>query len=183
METFLLKFKQIALLLSVRVEAARALAGADPSMLTVQQRRRLQKTTAELIKAELASADRPETHVNPSAIYVNLGQPETAEKELRTALRLAPDFVPALVNLADLYRLLQRDADAEPLLHHAVKVSPDAAEPTHALGLLLVRKGNRIEALSWLKKAVELAPNEARYSDVLNIVQKELGNNETGGLK
>ena len=162
-------------LLSVRVEAARALAGVEPAMLTAPQQRRLQQTTAELIKAELACADRPEAHVNLAAIYMSLKQADNAEAALRTALRLAPDFVPALVNLADLYRLQHKDADAEPLLRRAVIKAPEAAEPAHALGLLLVRKGEKSAALSWLHKAVQLAPNDTDYAKVLDIAQKDFG--------
>jgi tetratricopeptide (TPR) repeat protein len=162
-------------LLAVRVEAARALGRYDPSMLTERQLSQIKKATDELIRVELASADRPEAHVNLALIYMNMGQADHAENALRTALRLDPDLVPALVNLADLYRLQNRDADAEPLLRRAVKKAPTVAEPAHALGLLLVRRGKRTEALSWLKKAVELAPSDIRYSEVLGVAEKEFG--------
>jgi len=162
-------------LLAVRIEAARALIGVDPALLNKNQLQELQLVTAELIKAEQASADRPESHTNLGAIYVNLGEQDSAEKEFRIALHLDPDFAPALVNLADFYRVLHKDDAGEPLLRRAVKIAPKEAEPAYALGLLLIRKGMPQEALVWLKKAVELSPTNARYSNVLNMAMKEIG--------
>jgi tetratricopeptide (TPR) repeat protein len=152
---------------AVRVEAARALAGTPATRLGEQSATRQRTATSELIQAELESAERPEAHVNLAALYINLGRPDRAEAELQTALRLEPNFVPALVDLADLYRLQRHDADAEPLLRRAVQQSPTLAEPAHALGLLLIRLGRRQEALPWLRKSVELAPTDARYAYVL----------------
>jgi predicted CXXCH cytochrome family protein len=158
---------------AVRIEAARALAGTPAARLTPAQGVRLQSVTEELIQAELASADRPEAHVNLAMIRLRLGQREAAEQALRTALRLDPGFVPALVNLADLCRIENRDAEGEPLLRRAVTLADAAAEPAHALGLLLVRRGRRDEALLWLRKAVELAPNRGRYAYALHLAEHE----------
>ena len=85
------------------------------------------------------SAERPEAHVTLGAFYADRSQADAAEAAYRTALRLDPAFVPALVNLADLYRALQRDADGEPLLRQAVAIDPGNAVARHALGLLLLR--------------------------------------------
>jgi Flp pilus assembly protein TadD len=158
-------------LLAVRVEAARSLIGTPAASITATQNQRLQTVTGELIESELAAADRPESHVNLAAIRLRLDQPKAAEQALRTALRLSPDFVPALVNLADLYRIEHRDAEGEPLLRRAVKISSSAAESAYALGLLLIRQGRRAEALPWLRRAVELSPVGQRYAHVLRIAE------------
>jgi predicted CXXCH cytochrome family protein len=158
---------------AVRIEAARTLAGTPANVLTLEQQSRLRLVLDELIQAELASAERPEAHINLAAIYMNLGRPRDAEKELLTALRLAPDFVPVLVNLADWYRYQHKDAAAEPLLRRAVRLAPAAAEPAYALGLLLVRRGNRVEAIQWLEKAVGLDPTETYYKLALDVAKRE----------
>jgi Flp pilus assembly protein TadD len=82
--------------------------------------------------------------------------------------------VPALVNLADLYRAWGRDREGEPWLRRAVALAPAAAEPAHALGLLLVRLGRRDEALPWLRRAVALAPTQARFAQVLAIAEGQV---------
>src|SRR5438132_6306566 len=89
---------------AVRIEAARALAGTDLLALTPEQQTALVKATAELVAAEMVDADRPEAHLNLGPLDLRRQQLPEAEKEYRTALRLDPAFVPALVNLADLNR-------------------------------------------------------------------------------
>ena len=166
---------------AVRIEAARALNGMPHSTLTDPQKERLIIVTEELIQAELASAERPESHINLAALYSDQNNMNRAEQELKTALRLDSNFVPALVNLADLYRFEQRDSEAEPLLRRAVKQAPTAAEPAHALGLLLIRLGKQKEALVWLQKAVKLAPTDSQYSKVLEVALKEFDKGIEGG--
>lgn len=160
---------------AIRIEAARSLVGTPDGLLSTAQRQRLQEGIKELVDSEQASADRPESHVNRALIRQGLGQATAAEQELRTALRLDPQFEPALVNLADLYRNEQRDAEGEALLRRAVRLPHAGAESAHALGLLLVRRGQRAEALLWLRKAVALAPGDVRYAQVLKIAERELG--------
>jgi len=156
---------------AVRIEAARNLAGTPANVFSEEQRSRLQLVLDELIQAELASAERPEAHINLATIYMSLGQSRDVERELLTALRLAPDFVPALVNLADWYRYQHKDAAAEPLLRRAVRFDPMAAEPAYALGLLLVRLHKMNEALFWLRKAAELDPLETDYKLALDVAK------------
>jgi len=148
---------------SVRIEAARVLAGPLESM-SAPQRQDFDRAFAELIAAEMASAERAESHLNLSQLYLRLGRLSEAEAALKTALRLDPRFVPALVNLADLYRSQNRDDEGEQLLRQAMTLAPDSAQASHAFGLLLVRQGRRQEATEFLRKATTLEPNDARYS-------------------
>jgi tetratricopeptide (TPR) repeat protein len=148
---------------SVRIEAARALTGL-PESLSAQQREDFDRAFAELITAEMAAAERPESQLNLSLLYIRLGRLAEAEAALKTALRLDPRSVPALVNLADLRRSQNRDGDGEKLLRQAIALAPDSAPASHALGLLLVRQGRRQEATEFLRKAATLQPNVARHS-------------------
>ena len=49
---------------AVRIEAARALAGIDPSTMTQDQRNAFDSAYRELVAAEMVDADRPEAHLN-----------------------------------------------------------------------------------------------------------------------
>jgi Tfp pilus assembly protein PilF len=49
-------------------------------------------------------AERPEAHVNLGTAFAKQGDAGCAEREYRSAIRLQADYVPAYVNLADLYR-------------------------------------------------------------------------------
>ncbi|MCI0429443.1 MAG: tetratricopeptide repeat protein [Rhodospirillales bacterium] len=160
---------------AVRVAAARVLAGEPEVELDAAQRTRFERALAEFIATEKASAERPESHLNLAALQMERGQIEAADRELETALRLDPSFVPALVNLADLRRAQGRDAEGESLLLRAMNAAPEAAEPTHALGLLRVRQHRLPDALGLLQRAAELQPNTARYGYVYGVALQSSG--------
>ena len=160
---------------SVRIEAARLLAGTQPNLLQENQKTALDRATAELIASEMANADRPESHVNLALLYGQMGRFSDAESELHTALRLDPRDVPAMVNLADLYRSQNRDDEGEPWLQKAIATSPDAAEPLHALGLLKVRQKQYQQALGFLAKAAALQPSHVEYSYVYAVALNSTG--------
>ena len=142
------------------------LAGADPQALTPEQRGAFSVGLMESWAAEMSSADRAEAHLNLGLLQARRGQPDEAEAQYRTALRLELDFVPALVNLADLERARGRDQDGVGLLRQASRAEANNAEAHHALGLLLVRQRKYAEALPELRDASDLAPDNARYAYV-----------------
>ena len=162
-------------ILSVRIEAARLLAGTPPDQLQEKQKTALDRAIAELIAAEMASAERPENHLNLALLYAQMGRVSDAESELKTAFRLDPKFVPAMVNLADLYRTQGKDAEGQSWLEKAIATAPDAAEPVYALGLLKVRQKQYQEALSLLAKAAMLQPSNTRYSYVYAVALNSTG--------
>ena len=163
---------------SVRIEAARLLAGTAPDLLQDTQKTALDRAISELIASEMASAERPENHMNLALLYAQMGRTSDAESELTTALRLDPKFVPAMVNLADLYRQQQRDNEGQQWLEKAMAAEPNAAEPVHALGLLKIRQKQYQEALSLLAKAAMLQPSNSRYSYVYAVALNSTGHSD-----
>jgi Flp pilus assembly protein TadD len=160
---------------AVRIEAARALASVDPKLMTPQQQTAFAAAYLELYAAEMVDADRPETHLNLGLLETKQRRAAEAETQYLTALRLNPNFVPALVNLADLDRQRGMNDDSAALLRKAMAVEPDNAEVRHSLGLALVRQKNYVEALDQLRKATELAPENARYAYVYAIALNSTG--------
>jgi Flp pilus assembly protein TadD len=160
---------------SVRIEAARLLAGTPPDLLQKEKKTALDRAIAELIASEITSAERPENHMNLALLYVQMKRASDAETELQTALRLDPDFVPAMVNLADFYRTQDRDDEGQRWLEKAITVAPNAAEPIHALGLLKIRQKQYQEALTLLAKAATLQPDNVRYSYVYAVALQSSG--------
>ncbi len=160
---------------AVRIETARALAGADLQAVTAAQRAALAAATAELVAAENVAADRPESHLNLALLAVRQQQPAAAEAEYRAALRIDPNFVPALVNLADLDRMRGQDADGVALLRKAIALEPGNAEAHHALGLLLVRQHDYAVAVPELRRASELAPDNAHFAYTYAIALNSTG--------
>jgi len=157
----------------VRIAAAQALAGIRG--FAPDQQSELDRAIAELIASEMVSAERPETHLNLANLYSRLGRPAEAESQLRSALRLDPRFVPALVNLADLLRGIGRDADGEGLLQEALGLEPDSAEAIHALALLRVRQGRQAEAVRLLRRAATLRPETIRFAYVYAVALNSTG--------
>lgn len=160
---------------AVRIAAARALAGTDLLALPPEQQTALVKATAELVAAEMVDAERPEAHLNLGLLDLRRRQLPEAEKEYRTALRLDPNFVPALVNLADLDRMLSKDEEGAELLRKAMAIEPDNADVRYALGLSLVRKHDYAGALDLLRQAHELTPDNTRYAYVYAVALNSSG--------
>jgi Flp pilus assembly protein TadD len=159
---------------SVRIEAAWVLAGSE-SGLSPFQKPAFDSAISERIESEMSSAERPESHMNLGLLYTRLNRMKDAEFELQIALRLDTNYVPVMINLADLYRVQQREAEAQPLLEKAISVAPNAAEPVHALGLLKVRMGQQREALDLFARAATLQPNTARYAYVYGVALHSYG--------
>jgi predicted CXXCH cytochrome family protein len=151
---------------AVRIATARTLAAVPPDDLSPDQQAAQERASDELRFALAATDDRPESLVSLGAFEAERGRHAEAESAYRQALRLDPGFVPALVNLADLFRALTRDEEAEPLLRQAIAAAPNQAAAHHALGLLLVRRHELPAALLSLQQAVNLAPENAHYSYV-----------------
>ncbi|WP_437318118.1 multiheme c-type cytochrome [Sorangium sp. So ce385] len=150
----------------VRVEAARVLAGVDLGAVSERAAQQLDGALREYIATQTLNADRAEAQNNLGLVFSRTGEPRDAEQAYLAALRIEPGYVPTYVNLADLYRELGRDADGAALLRRGIARLPDQAELLHALGLALVRQGQRDQALEPLRRAAELAPEQARFQTV-----------------
>ena len=150
-------------------------------------------------------------------VYFNLGMlamdggdRAEAERHLRTAVDLKPDFRSALFNLALLLsEIPNRGLESVPLLHQLLQHHPDhikglillgdlyvnhlsdldAAERCykrileldgenvqglHNLCVVMVERGNLLDARECLAKARDLAPHERYIQDHLDIVEKKM---------
>jgi Flp pilus assembly protein TadD len=148
----------------VRVRAAMLLAAVPPAMRPASGRRAFDAAAEEFIAAQKLHADRPDARTELGTFYARQSLVAEAEAQYKAALRLSPQFTPAVVNLADLYRQTNRDGQAVSILREGVRNTPANATLLHALGLALIReKAQPGEALHTLQRAAELAPENARY--------------------
>jgi tetratricopeptide (TPR) repeat protein len=154
---------------AIRIDAARALAPLSRGRLSAPERRSLQRALREYYAAEELDADQPRSHVNLGLLHRRRSALGRAEAAYREAIRVGDYFVPAYLQLADLYRMLGRDSEAEPLLRRALEVAPESADAHHALGLHRVRMQRHAEALGDLRRACELAPENPRFAYVYAI--------------
>ncbi len=161
--------------LSVRIEAARALAGAPERSLTVEQRARFNTVLDEYLAAQTYNFDRPEGHMNAGNLAAARGHAETAIEQYQQALAVDPLFVAAYVNIADVYRATGKEVDAQVILRQGLKADPRSAVLHHTLGLALTRQKARDVALQEFKTAVQLAPNDGRFAYVYAVALNDSG--------
>ena len=150
---------------SVRFEIARVLAD-QINQVPAAQGEQLSKLIAEYKQALLISADSPATQLSIASLETHLGNNSLAEQAYNKALLIEPNFVPALINLADFYRSTNNEAKVEPLLERALIVAPESGAAQHSYGLSLVRKQRYKEALPYLKAAVDASDALSRYAYV-----------------
>lgn len=167
---------------AVRIEAARALAGSAERLLTVAQQGSFATTLNEYVAAQQFNADRPEAHGNLGNLYQSRGDAVNAEREFRAALTRDPTFLPAWVNLAEVLRNAGKANEAIALLRQGLQQNTNAAELEHALGLALIRGGDRLPAVKLLAAAAKHAPQQVRNAYVYAVAQHDTGDT-AGALK
>jgi predicted CXXCH cytochrome family protein len=160
---------------AVRIEAAGQLAGVPVAQMSEVQHAQFERAIDDYIAVQRTNAERPESHVNLGLLYAERGDARAAEQAYRAALKLAPADVRATVNLADLYRALQRDAEGDALLRSALQAHPKEASLHHALAMSAVRGGRMPDALQHLAQAVKIAPGQALYTYLYAVALHDSG--------
>merc|ERR1719323_1307197 len=109
---------------------------------------------------------------------MDAGDRAEAERHLRTAVDLKPDFRSALFNLAllgDLYVNQLSDLDAaERCYRRILELDGENVQGQHNLCVVMVERGDLLEARECLVKARDLAPHEGYIQDHLDIVEKKI---------
>ena len=159
---------------TVRIEAARVLAPAAASIAD-SNKERLNRALAEFEAAQQENADRPEAPLNLGNLYFARGETGQAEAAYRKAIALDPRFVPAYVNLADLYRAQKRDAESEKILRAGLQAVPTAGALHEALGLVMVRQGRKDAALAEFAAATKAQPDNPRHAYVYAVALDSAG--------
>lgn len=131
---------------------------------------------AEYERVQNGMLERAESHLNLAGVYQRTGREAEVEPALLRALHLDPNFTPARIFLAEWReRALGDAAGAARLLDEALERAPTEAPLWHARGLMRVRQGARAEALAALRRAHELAPEDATYGYVLAVALRDTG--------
>jgi tetratricopeptide (TPR) repeat protein len=149
---------------TVRLETVSSLVDVPRHIYGPDQLATLDQVIAEYRQAQAFNADRAEAYVNVGALDARLGKPAAAESAYRTAIRLQPAFIPAYINLADLYRQQGWGEMIAQTLHAALQVDPANSAAYHALGLSLVRQQRLRDAIPELAQAARLQPDMPRYA-------------------
>lgn len=146
----------------VRLAAAEALMALPDATLGPQQASHA-SALAEYEQSLRAQVDRAEANLGLARLYQARGRDTLVEPALRAALQRDPDYLPAVVALAQWLEEHARDGEARRLLDEALARHPQAALLHHAKGLALVRQGRREAGIAALAEAARLAPEEVRF--------------------
>lgn len=165
---------------SVRLEAGRMLAPilAESPLtagITDVDRIKLNKVLDEYRESQAYQADRGFSYVALGNLSLSMGQLDQAEAEFKQAIDIEPIFVPAYVNLADVYRMQKQEVKARTVLDKGLKVAPENASLYFAKAMSLIRDQQKSQALEPLQKATEYAPSNTRYHYTYAILLKDLG--------
>ena len=163
---------------AVRIEAASILAALPRDNMPADTRRQFEKALSEYRQAMRRNADFAPARHNLGNLYVNLGQPETAEQHYQRAIAIDRLFYPAKVNLAMLYNHQGRNTDAEKLLREVTAEHPDFFEIKYSLGLLLAEQQRFDEAVVWLGDAAAGLPQRSRIHYNLGLLLQKLRRDE-----
>ena len=104
-----------------------------------------------------------------------LGDWRAVEQELRMAIDLDPHFEGGYVNLADLYRRLDRDNEGREVLEQGISKVPTSGMLHYSLGLLMIRAKAYERASLMLREATALAPAQVDVFYTLLLVEDALG--------
>ena len=169
---------------SVRFSATLALADllVAPNFNDLNNKKLLKDNVTQFIAAYQHHGDLLASQMTLADLYRKMNDWDGVIVAYQKALLLVPSYVPALVNLADVYRMRQADGKAEKLLLKAITVTQDNARQLaddagdiylsalqqqasveYALGLLYARNKDYIKASKSLSNATQLAPTNPDY--------------------
>jgi predicted CXXCH cytochrome family protein len=147
---------------AIRTEAASALAQYW-QMMNNTQRQQLTPALNEYMDIQRFNSDRGFGQTNLGNIYRLKGEYENAIKAYQGAMIVEPNDEASYVNLADLYREQGKEILAFNTIGKGIKAQPKSATLQFSGGLSLLRQKKNNEAIIYVEKATEIAPENGYY--------------------
>lgn len=160
---------------AVRVEAARVLADAADSSFPMERQKERAASRTEYLDSLASDCDWPSSLASLGNFQQREGNIADAIASYRSALDLDPRLVGGYVNLADTLRSEGKNAEAVDTMKRGLAQLPDAADLHHALGLALVRSGDKTAAVGELAAAARLMPANSRFAYVYAVALNATG--------
>tara|TARA_R110002096_G_scaffold85769_7_gene197290 strand:+ start:29175 stop:31313 length:2139 start_codon:yes stop_codon:yes gene_type:complete len=160
---------------SVRIAVVRQLSGLPVNQVPQRLQAQFSALLAEYEESLLFNADMPESMSELGVFYAVRGDLASAEQSLIHARVLSPGYLPAAINLSDVYRAQGRDDLGEVVLNEVLALYPDSADLSYALGILYVRTGRIEQSLALFQRASMLAVDNPQYVYLYAVALAELG--------
>jgi superkiller protein 3 len=97
-------------------------------------------------------------------VYQRKKQYDQAMEQYQTALKIDPNYVNALNNLAVIYFETGKTTEAIELVKEAMNINPESADSYLNLGTFYRQTGRRAEAINIFRQGWQLAPDDSRFS-------------------
>ncbi len=119
----------------------------------------------ELDRVAAVDKEYPGLSLERGLLFEESGDVERAIEQFNGALAKAPDDPDLELRVGSAYVSIGRPDEALPMLHKVLEKRPQSAEAHHFIGRALMLQGgpSAVDALRYLKHAVELDPNRAEF--------------------
>ncbi len=118
----------------------------------------------ELQLSNEISSWRGEGRMNQGINALQSGDVFAAEKAFKSTIVIEPYFETGYINLADLYRSLQKPAQVRSVLIKGMKNLPKSGAIKYSYGLHLVRQKTIDKAVSFFENSMSLSPTNSQYA-------------------
>jgi tetratricopeptide (TPR) repeat protein len=160
---------------SVRMAVARQLSSLPLSQVPLRFQAAFNNLLDEYEESLMFNSDMPEYMSDLGAFYAARGDLNSAQQALLQARELSPAYLPALINLSDVYRAQNRDDLGEVVLNDALSLYPESGDVNYALGILYVRTGRIQQSISLFDSARFLAAGNPQYVYIYAVALAEVG--------
>ncbi len=108
----------------------------------------------------------PECRQNLGVLYMQIGRFDLAAEQFRAQIALEPDAL-AWSNLGGCLVALKLLEDAQTAYIESLKIKPDNAQTCYNLAVVLASLGKTKEAVGYVRKSIELDPDNEDYKNYL----------------
>ena len=136
-----------------------------------EQLSQAERQLTEVLRLDAAHTD---ARSNLGVVYYRQGKLQDAEKAFRTALKDEPNDSEIHYNLGGVLAALNRLDDAVAEFTIAIRLAPSLAEPYLGLGSVYKLQGQNAEAITALRKYVELS-DDPTWREQAKQMLRELG--------
>jgi len=158
---------------TVRIDAAKVLAGVPRDALPPDQRAAFEAALEEYRGSQRVNADRDEAHLNLGVLGLRMGEPDDAERVLRKGLEMGPRSADLCHALGLLLVRQKRLPEALQSHQRAIELAPDQVQYAYGVGLQSTGQVDR--AMKVLREAHRRHPGDGEILMALATFSRDRG--------
>jgi len=175
------EYSQLPVQFRDALQRARADVRNNPSPKAIEQLARLYQSNrlfseATLVYKDLGTQISAEDRYDLALLSLEEGDLPQAALELQGVLKIAPDYRPAEITLAEVWFKLGKTADAETAYHHILCVVPDQPAANLGLARIELQQGHDEKAAALLEALLAKHPEQTDAVALLSQLWSRRGN-------